>query len=739
VSDTTIQSTPAEAPSPAAHHGYRPDIDGLRAFAILSVVLDHAGVLWISGGFTGVDIFFVISGYLIGGQIYADIHNGSFSYLRFYQRRARRILPAFYAVLLFSFVAALVLLSPAEARLFARDAFAATLSASNISFWRFANYFDARSSLQPLLMTWSLGVEEQFYLVIPLLIALLARLRPRLVLPSIVIVCALSLLLAAHDVRLAPAQAFYQLADRAWELGIGVALAVFELDRRILRLVALQLSPALTNLAAFVGLALIFAPLFLFTSRSPFPGLAALPSVFGTAILIALPASFINRRLLALAPLVFIGRVSYSWYLWHWPLLSFLRIANTGPLPLAAALLAITLAFVLAVLSWRFIEQPFRRSTTSPAPLLRRYAAASLALLAVCAALWIAHGLPQRYPELGKMEAPARAIFTDTCLATSQDTPNISPACYPPRTPRPAAIPISVVALWGDSHAAALAPGLRALAHQRGYEFAELAKNSCTPLIGATHLIPRLPSLAAQCQRFNRATLSLIQSDPRIRIVVLTASWSAPLERTWMDGWLAPDPAFASAPDFASAPASDASLAPPSHTTSTPTSGPTLLSFFNPPPARVPTAESNLCLYRSALAATVHALQAAGKDVILVDDSPSFAVDPLLLVSTARIPARRALALALNPANKTAPSALIDPGYSAPESSPAIAASIDLLNQASQQLSVQLFDPKPALCPTPAQCAYRDGETLLFIDSTHLSAAGATRALASLPLPPPAQ
>lgn len=700
MSDTTIQSTPAEAPSPAARHGYRPDIDGLRALAILSVVLDHAGVPWISGGFTGVDIFFVISGYLIGGQIYADIRNGSFSYLKFYQRRARRILPAFYAVLLFSFVAALVLLSPAEARLFARDAFAATLSASNISFWRFANYFDARSGLQPLLMTWSLGVEEQFYLVIPLLIALLARLRPRLVLPAIVIVCALSLLLATHDVRLAPTQAFYQLADRAWELGIGVALAVFELDRRILRLVALQLSPALTNLAAFVGLALIFAPLFLLTPHSPFPGLAALPSVFGTAILIALPASFINRRLLALAPLVFIGRVSYSWYLWHWPLLSFLRIANTDALPLAAALLAITLAFALAVLSWRFIEQPFRRSTTPPAPLLRRYAAASLALLAVCAALWIAHGLPQRYPALAKMEAPARAIFADTCLATSQDTPKISPACYPPRTllPIPTAIPISIVALWGDSHAAALAPGLSALAHQRGYGFAEFAKNSCTPLIGATHLIPRLPSLAAQCQRFNRATLSLIQSDPRIRIVVLTASWSAPLERTWMDGWLAPDPAFESAP--------------------------------------IPSAEANLSLYRSALAATVHALQAAGKDVILIQDAPSFAVDPLLLISTARIPARRALALALNPANKTAPGALIDPGYSAPESSPAITASIDLLKQASQQLSVQIFDPKPGLCPTTAQCAYRDGETLLFIDSTHLTAAGATRALASFPLPP---
>ena len=750
MSATAVLITPTDASSQAPRHSYRHDIDGLRALAILSVVLHHAGVPFLPGGFSGVDIFFVISGYLIGGQIYADIRNGSFSYLRFYQRRARRILPAFYTVLLFTIAAALVLLSPSEARTFARDAFAATLSASNISFWHFASYFDASSSLKPLLMTWSLGVEEQFYLVIPLLIALLARLRHRLVLPAILIVCVLSLLLAARDVSLVPMQAFYLLPDRAWELGLGVALAVFERDRRPLRL-----SSPLTHLAGFIGLVLVLVPFVLLTPYSPFPGFAALPSVLGTAILIALPASFVNRRLLALMPLVFIGRVSYSWYLWHWPLLAFLRVATVNSLSLPAALLAVALAFIFAVLSWRFIEQPFRHSTMSPAPLLLRYAAASVALLAVCAALYVAHGLPQRLPHLAVMESPADVLFADHCLDGSDDQPNLSPGCYPPPQST-----LPTIALWGDSHALALAPAMRVLANARGYDFAELVKSSCTPLIGAIHVLPRIPNFAGRCERFNRATFNRILSDRRIRIVVLTASWSAPLIRNWKDGWLAPvpgidsanDPAFASASGSSSAPASASASASAPPTPPTEPTHPSLLSnLIHPPP--IPTAEANLHLYQNALAATVRALQSAGKQVILVQDTPSFAVDPLLLVRTARIPSRRALDRLLNPARNTTlnwlavsnhlsnPASVtsfntpIDPGFSEPESSPTITASQALLEEVSQQLFAPIFDPKPAFCPTPAQCDYRDGETLLFIDSTHISAAGATRALTAFPLP----
>jgi hypothetical protein len=268
---------------------------------------------------------------------------------------------------------------------------------------------------------------------------------------------------------------------------------------------------------------------------------------------------------------------------------------------------------------------------------------------------------------------------------------------------------------------------MRALATTRGYSFAEFVRASCTPLIGATHVLSRVPNFAARCERFNRATFNLIQSDPRIRIVVLTASWSAPLTRTWKDGWLAP------APGIEFVPGSPLALPPISKP-----KGPSalaLLSYLDPPPTPIPTAEANLRLYQAALAATIRALQSAGKQVILIEDTPSFAADPLLAVRTTHIPARLALARALNPASNAAPSTQIDPGYAPPESSPAITSSQDLLLQASQQLSAQLFNPKPAFCPTPSQCAYREGDTLLFVDSTHISPAGATRALTNFPLP----
>ncbi len=311
----------------ATSRSYRPDIDGLRALAILSVVLYHAGIRWLPGGFTGVDIFFVISGYLIGGHIFSEVRAGNFSYLRFYQRRARRILPAFYVVLLFTIAAALLLLSPLEARQFGRSAFAATLSVSNILFWHGAKYFDTKSEFIPLLMTWSLGIEEQFYAIVPVLMVLLARLRRGFILPAVLAVCVVSLLLAQHQLasqsEAAFQAAFYLLPARAWELGVGLALAIAEQrpNRKVLpRFVCQTIGP--------IGLLLMLGPVFLLNAHSPFPGAAALPSVLGTATLIAVPASFVNRHLLSLPPLTFVGRVSYSWYLWHWPLLAFAHIVD---------------------------------------------------------------------------------------------------------------------------------------------------------------------------------------------------------------------------------------------------------------------------------------------------------------------------------------------------------------------------------------------------------------------------
>jgi peptidoglycan/LPS O-acetylase OafA/YrhL len=688
------------ASSSTLDRSYRPDIDGLRALAILSVVLYHAGVPWLSGGFTGVDIFFVISGYLIGGHIFSEVRTGVFSYLRFYQRRARRILPAFYLVLLFTIVTALLLLSPLQARQFGRSAFAATLSVSNILFWHGPKYFDARSEHLPLLMTWSLAVEEQFYAVIPLLMVLLARIRRNWILPAILAVCALSLLLAQYQLsgrsQAALQAAFYLLPARTWELGIGVALAVAEQSRKR-RMWPKPLPQLLTQGLSLLGLAMMLAPILLLTADTPFPGAAAMPTVLGTALVIAVPASSLNGRLLSLPPLVFVGRVSYSWYLWHWPLLAFLRIVCGNRLPSAAPFLAIAAAFAAAVLSYFFIEQPFRKSARPPAPLLLRYALVSAAMLAVCAAIWLSNGLPQRYPLLARMEAANPPLGADPCLIEDdRDQPNLAPACFNPTDPNPA------VVLWGDSHAASLAPGLRSVASAQGYSFFELAKTSCLPLTNVLRYIPLIPAQAVHCLNFNRKVLGLIQADRNIRIVILTGGWAACFERTREGGWLLAD------------------------TTRQPRNS-----------SPVPSPSANQALLVQSLRSQIQTLRAAGKYVLLLEDVPNFDSDPMARVQTAHIPARHALAGWLRV--ESASDNVLDPGFAPNNADTAVdPLAIDALQKAvPAQDGAQLVDLKPSFCLDPSHCAYRDGDRLLYFDSGHLTAYGAQFALRNFRLPAP--
>lgn len=662
-------------------HAYRPDIDGLRALAILSVVFYHGGTAWLPGGFTGVDIFFVLSGYLIGGHIYSELRAGDFSYLRFYQRRARRILPALFAVLAFTLLVAMLLLSPNEAAQLARDGCAATLSAANILFWGTANYFAGKSELNPLLMTWSLGVEEQFYAVIPVLMVLAARVRRGAILSATAAVCIASFACATVLAHRYPMMVFYLLPARAWELGAGVALAVRELGRS-----SKTPSKAVATIASCAGLALMIAPMFLLTAQTESRVPPASFSVLGTVLLIASPTSSINRRLLSLLPLTFIGRISYSWYLWHWPMLAYMHIVCGVHLPPAAPAVTIAASFGVSVLSWRFIEQPFRASRRAPVPLLIRYGIASAALLLVCGVVWRSGGVPQRFPALAAMETAGRALKSDPCLAGStSDEPNLRPDCYGLSANGPS------VALWGDSHSAALAPGLRAVAAARGFGFDQLGKASCPPLTGATHFIPRIPLLAAGCARFNRKVLDLIVSDRRIRIVVFTAVWSAPLNRTWVDGWLTADPPHA---------------------------------------GEVPTADANSRLFVDSLTAVLRALEDGDKQVVVIEDVPSFEIDPLWRVRSARIPVRRRLAAWLGIQDA------VDPGFAPPDANPNIAAANSLLRQTVAGVTgVQLVDLNPALCSTASECVYRSGDNLLYDDSSHLSTYGSIYALRDFQLP----
>ena len=329
---------------------YRNDIAGLRALAVLPILLVHAGLDAIPGGFVGVDIFFVISGYLISRIILKEMDGDRFTLAGFYRRRALRILPALLALLVVVLAVGWWRLFPQDIRDLSWSAAATALSGSNLWFWRTVNYF-GDAELTPLLHTWSRGVEEQFYIFYPLLLLALHRWLPKRIVPALWAIVAASLALAfAFTMTNKAAFAFYMLPTRAWELGLGA-------------LVATGGFPALTGrikaAAAWTGLALVIASLFVITEDSSFPAPWALLPCIGTALLIAYGEGGGTARLLSLAPMRFVGDISYSLYLWHWPVMSFWRFERGMTLDAGEMAATIALSFVLAILSYRLIERPF--------------------------------------------------------------------------------------------------------------------------------------------------------------------------------------------------------------------------------------------------------------------------------------------------------------------------------------------------------------------------------------------
>lgn len=344
-------------------HHYRPEIDGLRAIAVAAVILFHAGLPGLGGGFVGVDVFFVISGFLITAIIRRDVTAGRFSVARFYERRVRRILPALFVVMAACIPPALLVLSPDDLKDFAQSLAAVSLCGSNVLFWGESGYFDTQAELKPLLHTWSLAVEEQFYIAYPPLVLLASRFGLAGLLAALVVLAAGSLAVSVHEVAAFPSAAFYLLPSRAWELAVGgIAAVVAESSwgRR-------NVGGTASSVAGWCGLASITFALAWYGEQTPFPGLAAIPPVLGTAlVLLGARSDNVLGRMLSWRPLVGLGLVSYSAYLWHQPLFAFTRhflLADLSPL-LAAGLCAITL--MLAVLTWKFVEQPFRDRATVP-------------------------------------------------------------------------------------------------------------------------------------------------------------------------------------------------------------------------------------------------------------------------------------------------------------------------------------------------------------------------------------
>lgn len=330
---------------------YRPEIDGLRAIAVVPVILFHADVSLFSGGFVGVDVFFVISGFLITTLILREQDRGQFSLLTFYERRARRILPALFLVVSATILPGYVLMTPWDFSEFMRSVAAAALFLSNVHFWENTGYFALAAEKQPLLHTWSLAVEEQFYLLFPLLLLVPFQ---RAVLSGIVLAmfCA-SLALAQWGATYEPDVNFFFTPSRVWELMAGALCAFWQVSRQ----------PKPNELAAAAGLAMVLISIFFYDRAIPFPSLYTLLPVGGTALLLLYAHRGTRvHTILSSAPLIGIGLVSYSAYLWHQPLFAFARMSMIEPLVLWQTFALILITFALAYLTWLWIEQPVRKS-----------------------------------------------------------------------------------------------------------------------------------------------------------------------------------------------------------------------------------------------------------------------------------------------------------------------------------------------------------------------------------------
>ena len=489
---------------------YRAEIDGLRAVAVIPVILYHAGFELFSGGFVGVDVFFVISGYLITTIIHDEIKNNTFSIAHFYERRARRILPALLFVCLACIPFAWFWMLPAAFKDFGQSLMAVNLFSSNILFSRESGYFAAAAELKPLLHTWSLAVEEQFYLFFPLILLAFRRFRDVSLLGVLALISLLSLGLAEFASRAYPGANFYLLVTRAWELGIGALVAIAMPYMR-------KPGALLEQGLPIVGMLLVGFAVFYFDSSLPFPGVWGLIPVLGTALIIAYatPATLV-ARLLSLKPVVTIGLLSYSAYLWHQPLFAFARITRVESTPVY--LLLSGGSIVLAYFTWRFIEAPFRNKRNfSRRQIAGISVSAAAVLIAMGAYISFKDGFDYRYNDqqrsilaFGDYDFAGAYREGECFLSTEQSFEAYQADCFAPAERE------NVVAIWGDSQAAALSFGLRELANH----FTQLTASACPPLLEYSK------KARPNCRELNDFALRKMGELKPARII-LHASWKS--------------------------------------------------------------------------------------------------------------------------------------------------------------------------------------------------------------------
>ena len=487
---------------------YRKDIDGLRGLAVLPVVLFHAGVAQVSGGFVGVDIFFVISGFVIANRLQEDLRTDRFSLLDFYERRFRRLLPAITATILVTSAVAAVLLMPSDLVEYGRSLIATSVFSSNFYFWKSSGYFEVDANLRPMLHTWSLAVEEQFYIFMPIALLLAHRFLKGRWLAVLAPVWIASLALSIFMLTRAATADFYLLPTRAWELLTGALLALCPPP-------ALG-SKALRQGMALTALAVLLACVALYSSTTPFPGAYALPPCLAAAVLIYCGEGTLPGKLMSSPPLTYVGRISYSLYLVHWPVTVLLRHYNLrAPTPLEVVLI-VAVSFALAHLSWKFVEQPFRRPRAET-PRWRVMGISAVALLVTAgigAIFVVTHGLPGRKVGYAPENVSAQNEWRErTCFLSADQKATAWNLASCTRTQGAG----PEVLLWGDSFAAHYVPGLIQEPRFRG-KLVQYTAAGCPPVLNYySYARPN-------CGIFNQRALDLV-AQRHIPIIVLSARW----------------------------------------------------------------------------------------------------------------------------------------------------------------------------------------------------------------------
>jgi peptidoglycan/LPS O-acetylase OafA/YrhL len=505
---------------------HRRDIDGLRAIAVVPVILYHAGISAFGGGFTGVDVFFVISGYLITSLLIRDLGSGQFSIAKFYERRARRIMPALMLVLFSSVVTAWFITRPTEMMNLFQSIIATITFSSNIYFWKTSGYFSEAAETIPLLHTWSLAVEEQYYIFFPLLLAALHQQSRKLLAPTIAFIVVGSLAVSEWGTSHMPSATFFLLPSRTWELCAGSLSALiadqFSEDR---------VSAKFSNFASLIGVAMVVTPFFTFSVTTQFPGIHAIPSVLGTTaiILFSRPSGWAHK-ILTQGAITHVGLISYSAYLWHQPIFAFARTLHPESMPAPVMLALCVGTFVIAHFCWKHIEQPARNpSILSNRALFVGTTCSLLALLSISLLGIRSRGFEDRLAQ------PARSLFSGEkkplknadCHATPQHHIPPDRACVD------GAANNETAALVGDSHAFGISGVLGKQLGDIHIGVRNFTAAGCPPATGIFRLDD--PNYNSSCIQHNIDVNDYIQRHQELKYIIVFATWHSWLQNSDSD------------------------------------------------------------------------------------------------------------------------------------------------------------------------------------------------------------